>query len=136
MQRFAEGLVSPRWLYVLPNGDVLVAEASTKPKPPKTEADREKQKNLRQAGNMRPSADRITLLRDADGDGVAEHRSVFLDGLNQPFGMLVLNGHFYVANTDGVLRFPWTGNQAKPQGKGEKILDLPPTDITTTGPEI
>jgi glucose/arabinose dehydrogenase len=65
VQRFAEGLVSPRWLYVLPNGDVPVAEASTKPKPAKTPEDKEKQKLLQQAGNMRQSADRITLLRDA-----------------------------------------------------------------------
>ena len=125
VERFAERLVNPRWLYVLPNGDVLVSEASTKPKPVKIPADKEKQDLLRQAGNMRESADRITLLRDADKDGIAEHRFVLLDGLNQPFGMLLLNGNFYVANTDGVLRFPWTGSDTKIQSKGQKILDLP-----------
>jgi glucose/arabinose dehydrogenase len=125
VQRFAEGLTNPRWLYVLPNGDVLVAEASTKPKPAKKPEDVEKQKLLQQAGNMRPSADRITLLRDADGDGVAETKSVFLAGLNQPFGMLLLDSHFYVANTDGILRFPFKPGQAKPEGKGQQILSLP-----------
>ena len=125
VNRFAEDLVSPRWLYILPNGDVLVAEASTKPKPPKTEEDKEKQRLLRQAGNIRESADRITLLRDSDGDGVAEHRSVLLSALNQPFGMLYLNGSLYVANTDGILRFPWDGKQAPIQAKGQKILELP-----------
>ena len=125
VNRFAEDLVSARWLYLLPNGDVLVAEASTKPKPLKTEEDKEKQRLLRQAGNVRESADRITLLRDSDGDGVAEHRSVLLSALNQPFGMLYLNGSLYVANTDGVLRFPWDGKQAPILAKGKKILELP-----------
>lgn len=125
VQRFAEGLTSPRWLYLLPNGDVLVAEGSTKPKSPQKPEDAEKQKLLQQAGNIRPSADRITLLRDADGDGVAEHKTVFLEGLNQPFGMLLLNNAFYVANTDGILRFPFKNGQQKPEGKGQKILDLP-----------
>jgi glucose/arabinose dehydrogenase len=125
VNRFAEGLVSPRWLYVTPNGDVLVAEASTKPKPAEKPEDKEKQRLLQQAGNMRPSADRITLLRDADGDGVAETRSVLLSGLNQPFGMLYLNGSLYVANTDGILRFAWDGKQVPIGGKGQPILSLP-----------
>ena len=123
--RFAEGLVSPRWLYVLPSGDVLAAEASTKPKPPKTEEDKEKQRLLEQAGNIRPSADRITLLRDGDGDGVAEHRTVLLSGLNQPLGMLWLDQQLYVANTDGILRFPWDGKQTPITARGQKILNLP-----------
>lgn len=123
--RYAEGLVNPRWLYMLPDGAVLVAEASTKPKPPKTKEDVEKQKHLKQAGNLRESADRITLLRDADGDGVAEYRTVLLSGLNQPFGMLWLNGSLYVANTDGILRFPWNGKQAPLTAPGRKILELP-----------
>jgi glucose/arabinose dehydrogenase len=104
------------------SGDILVAEASTKPKPPKDEKEKQKQDLLRQAGNIMPSADRITLLRDADGDGVAEHRSVFLEGLNQPFGMLLLKDSFYVANTDGVLRFPW---KEKIDAQGKLILQLP-----------
>jgi glucose/arabinose dehydrogenase len=125
VNRFAEGLVSPRWLYVLPSGEVLAAEASTQPKPAKTPEDKEKQKLLQHAGNMRQSANRITLLRDADGDGVAEHRTVLLSGLNQPFGMLMLNGNFYVANTDGILRFSWDGKQAPITAKGQKIIALP-----------
>ena len=125
VDRFAEGLISPRWLHVLPNGDVLVAEASTQAKPPKTEEDKEKQRLLRQAGNMRESANQITLLRDADGDGRAEHRTILLSGLNQPFGMLWLNGSLYVANTDGILRFAWDGKQAPIKATGQKILTLP-----------
>ena len=125
VDRFAEGLTSPRWLYVLPNGDVLVAEASTQAKPPKTEEDKEKQRLLRQAGNMRESANRITLLRDADGDGRAEHRTILLSGLNQPFGMLWLNSSLYVANTDGILRFAWDGKQAPIKAAGQQILALP-----------
>lgn len=125
VQRFAENLVSPRWIYVLPNGDILIAEGSTKPKPPKDEKDKEKEKLLRQAGNIAPSADRITLLRDSNKDGVVDTRAVFREGLNQPFGMLLLKGQFYVANTDSVLQFPYKDGQTKLEGQGKKILDLP-----------
>src|SRR6266850_3520251 len=106
---FAAGLQHPRWLYVLPNGDVLVAESAAPPQP-------EEYKGLkgvamkvvmRQMGARVPSAKRITLLRDADGDGTPEVRSVFLEGLNSPFGVAVVGNHFYVANTDAVLRFPY-----------------------------
>lgn len=104
--KFAAGLDNPRWPYVLPDGQgVLIAESNT----------------IKRAA----SANRITLLKDADGDGVAEQRHVFAEGLNQPFGMLLLGDHFYVANTDGVLRFPFKNGQTKLEGSGEKILDLP-----------
>lgn len=104
--RFAEGLDHPRWVYVLPNGDVLVAETNAPPKP-------EDGKGIRgwimkmvmgKAGAGVPSANRITLLRDTDGDGVADLRSVLLEGLNSPFGMALVGNDFYVANTDSVVR--------------------------------
>ncbi len=125
VQRFAEGLVSPRWIYVLDDGSVLVAEASTKPKPARTPEDEAKQKLLQQSGSMRESADRITWLRDANGDGIAEQRAVFLAGLSQPLGMAVVRDGFYVANTDAVMRYPWKPGLQSIQGKGEQILELP-----------
>jgi len=125
VQRFAEGLVNPRWVYVLPNGDVLVAESSTKPKPPKDDEGKQIQKLLRQAGNITPNADRITLLRDANRDGVVDTRTVFKDGLNQPFGMLLLKDRIYVANTDGILQFTYKAGQTRIDGTGKKILSLP-----------
>ncbi len=125
VQLFADQLINPRWIYVLPNGDVLVAEASTKPKPPKTEKDKEKQDLLRQAGNISRNADRITLLRDSNQDGTVDERHIFAENLSQPFGMLLLNDHFYVANTDGILRFPYTKGQTELKGKGTSILNLP-----------
>ena len=106
---FATGFDHPRWLYVLPNGDVLVAETNAPPKP----ADGNSIKGwfmkffMKRAGAATPSANRITLLRDSDGDGVAETRSVFLQGLNSPFGMALVDGDLYVANTDALLRFPY-----------------------------
>ena len=124
---FAAGLDHPRWLYVLPNGDVLVAETNAPPRP-------EAEKGLRgwimkrvmkKAGSATPSANRITLLRDADGDGVAETRSVLLEGLNSPFGMALVGKNLYVANTDAVLRFPYSGGQTRITAKGEKLAELP-----------
>jgi len=124
---FARGLDSPRWLHVLPTGDVLVAEARTKPKPAEDEESRRKLELQRQSGTVTgSSADRITLLRDADGDGVAEVRSVLLTGLNQPFGMLYRQGMLYVANTDSVLRFPFDPETRRVQAdRPQRILDLP-----------
>ena len=104
--QFAGDLDNPRWPYVLPDGSaVLIAESNT--------------------ARRKASANRITLLRDADGDGVAEQRSVFAENLNRPFGMLVLGEFFYVANTDAVVRFPYKAGQMKLEGEGQKILDLP-----------
>ena len=115
---------SPRWLYVLPNGDVLVAEASTIPMslPLKVAAKLrlDKSRSLRDH-----SANRITLLRDTNHDGTPDLRTTFLANLSQPFGMLIMGSSFYVANTDGVLRFPYQPGATKITGSGQRILDLP-----------
>ena len=124
---FASGLEHPRWLHVLPNGDVLVAETNA-PKRPEDEKGlkgRVMQLVMKKAGAAVPSANRITLLRDADGDGVAETRSVFLENLNSPFGMALVGSDLYVANTDAVVRFPYTKDQLKIVGQGTKLVDLP-----------
>ncbi|NVO85643.1 PQQ-dependent sugar dehydrogenase [Hymenobacter terrestris] len=122
--QYAAGLESPRNMYVLPNGDVLVAEANTVPTGPKEEV--AAALKLDPSKSLRPtSANRITLLRDEQSNGRPEIRTVFLEGLNQPFGMLLLGGYFYVANTDGVWRYPYADGQTSITAKGQKILDLP-----------
>ena len=123
----ATGLDHPRWLHVLPNGDVLVAETNA---PPRAEADSGIKGwiaglILGQAGAAVPSANRITLLRDSDGDGVAETRTVFLKDLNSPFGMALIGSDFYVANTDAIVRFPYQEGETEITAEGEKIVDLP-----------
>jgi len=123
--RFAGGLDNPRWLEVLPNGDVLVAEAATLPKRAETAEERRMEEQSVRSGTSRPSANRISLLRDTDADGVAETRTALLEGLNQPFGMALAGERLYVANTDGVLRFPFRPGTTKIEARGEKILDLP-----------
>jgi glucose/arabinose dehydrogenase len=127
----ATGLDHPRWLYVLPNGDVLVAESAAPPQPDLTRGlmGWVMQLGMRWAGADVPSANRITLLRDADGDGKAERRSAFLTGLNSPIGMALVGDDFYVANTDGVVRFPYTEGATEITAKGEKIADLPAGDL-------
>ena len=124
---FATGLDHPRWLYVLPNGDVLVAETAAPPQPALTRGlmGWAMKMGMRWAGAGSPSANRITLLRDADGDGVAEIRSPFLTGLNSPFGMALVGETFYVANTDQVLRFPYADGATEISESGEKLVDLP-----------
>jgi glucose/arabinose dehydrogenase len=124
---FATDLDHPRWLYVLPNGDVLVAETSAPPQPELTRGlmGWAMKMGMRWAGADVPSANRITLLRDADGNGVAETRSPFLTGLNSPVGMALVGNDFYVANTDGVVRFPYEDGTTTITAKGEKIADLP-----------
>jgi glucose/arabinose dehydrogenase len=123
----ATGLDHPRWLHVLPNGDVLVAETNAPPR----EEENSGLKGwiagliLGQAGAAVPSANRITLLRDSDGDGVAETRTVFLKDLNSPFGMALIGGDFYVANTDAIVRFPYEEGETEITAEGEKIADLP-----------
>ena len=100
VKAFARDLAHPRWLYVLPNGDVLVAETSAPPQPGQTGVAAWVMKLvMKWVGANVPSANRITLLRDTDGDGVAETRSAFLTGLNSPFGMALIGSDFYVANT-------------------------------------
>jgi glucose/arabinose dehydrogenase len=124
---YAKDLQHPRWLYVLPNGDVLVAEtaAPERPEEGKGIKGRLMKRFMKKAGSAVPSANRITLLRDADGDGVPEQRETFLEGLNSPFGMALVGDRLYVANTDAVLRFPYRPGDIRIEAKGEKLVDLP-----------
>lgn len=124
---FANGLDHPRTVYVLPNGDVLVAETNAPPRP-----DDDKglkgivaKAVMKKAGAGVASANRITLLRDADGDGVAEMRSVFLQGLNSPFGIALVGGMLYLANTDAVVRFPYRTGETAIAAAPVKVVDLP-----------
>lgn len=124
---FADQLDHPRWVYVLPNGDVLVAESN---RPAETEDFKGikgwiTKKVMERAGAGGLSANRITLLRDTDGDGVADVRSAFLEGLNSPFGMALVGSDFYVANTDAVLRFSYKEGEMRITGPGTRVLDLP-----------
>ncbi|MDQ3003945.1 MAG: PQQ-dependent sugar dehydrogenase, partial [Chloroflexota bacterium] len=124
---FASGLDHPRWVYVLPNGDVLVAETNAPERPDDAKGIKGFffKLFLKKAGAGVPSANRITLLRDADGDGVAEMRTVFLQGLNSPFGMALVGNTFYVANTDTVVSFPYEEGQTEITAEATKITDLP-----------
>lgn len=124
---FAAGLAHPRWLYVLPNGDVLVAETNAPERPEQGKGIKGwfKKRAMKKAGAATPSANRITLLRDVDGDGVAETRSTFLEGLNSPFGMALIGSDFYVANTDAILRFPYVKGQTKINAEPVVVTDLP-----------
>ena len=123
----ARDLDHPRWVYVLPNGDVLVAESN---KPPKAEKSFSLKAwamgvVMKRAGAGVPSANRITLLRDADGDGVAETRSVFLEGLFSPFGMALVGNNLYVANADAIVRFPYATGQTRITAPAVPVTDLP-----------
>jgi glucose/arabinose dehydrogenase len=124
---YAKGLAHPRWIYVLPNGDVLVAETNTPPKP-------EDEKGLKgwvvkmvknRAGAGMLSVNRITLLRGVGPDGLAQSQSVFLQGLNSPFGMALVGKDFYVANADAVMRFPYVEGETQIRSAGVKVIDLP-----------
>ncbi|MDZ4364681.1 sorbosone dehydrogenase family protein [Brevundimonas sp.] len=128
VQAFATGLDHPRWLYGLPNGDILVAESNAPPKP------EDKKGGLRgwiqglimgQAGATVPSANRIILLRDADGDGVAEVKTVFLENLTSPFGMALVGDRLFVANADAVVAFPYQAGQTRITTAAVKVADLP-----------
>lgn len=124
---YASGFDHPRWLHVLPNGDVLVAETDA----PAKEGGANSIKGwlmkvfMKRAGAGAPSADRITLLRDADGDGVAEKRTIFIQGLHSPFGMTLVGNTLYVANTDAILSFPYTTGVTEITEPGVKVIDLP-----------
>ncbi|MGF7159445.1 glucose/arabinose dehydrogenase [Rhodoligotrophos appendicifer] len=123
---FADKLDHPRWLYKLPNGDILVAESNA----PKSDADPGikgwvMDLVMSWAGAGVPSPDRITLLRDTDGDGVADQRSVFLKGLHSPFGMTLVGSDLYVANADALMRFPYTEGATSISDPGTKVVDLP-----------
>src|SRR4029079_18723016 len=120
---FARGLDHPRWVYVLPNGDVLVAETNAPPRPEDGKGIRGWffKRYQKKAGGAVPSANRITLLRDADGDGIAEVREVFLANLNSPFGMALAGSTLYVANTDAVVRFPYATGQTRIAARPTKV---------------
>ena len=124
---FATGLDHPRWLYVLPNGDVLVAESNAPPKPDDAKGFRGWVMGLvmKRAGAAPKSANRITLLRDADGDGVAETRSVFLENLASPIGMALVGNTLYVANTDSIVRFPYTTGATRITAPAQHVVELP-----------
>ena len=125
VQPFATGLDHPRWLYRLPNGDVLVAETNSPPREGGGITGWVMGKLLGKAGAGGPSPNRITLLRDADGDGVAEVRSVFMTGLNSPFGMTLLGDQLYIGDTDALVRVPYTLGDLKITAKPEKVIALP-----------
>ena len=124
---FADQLDHPRWLYVLPNGDVLVAETNGPERPEDNKGIKAyfKKKAVAKAGAAAPTANQITLLRDTNGDGVADQRSVFLSGLNSPFGMALVGNDFYVANTDALVRFPYSPGQTQISAAAIRVTDLP-----------
>jgi glucose/arabinose dehydrogenase len=125
--RFADALQHPRWLYVLPNGDVLVAETDAPPKPDDGKGVKGfvMKTLMKKAGSGTPSANRITLLRDADGDGIAEIRTVFLRDINSPFGMALVGNDLYVAATDALLRFHYEPGATSITGPGVRVVELP-----------
>ena len=125
--RFADGLQHPRWLYVLPNGDVLVAETNAPPKPEDGKGIKGFVMKLlmKKAGAGQPSADRITLLRDADGDGIAETRTVLVRDVASPFGMALVGNDLYVAATDALLRYRYEPGATSISAPPARIVDLP-----------
>jgi glucose/arabinose dehydrogenase len=127
VRAFATELDHPRWLHVLPNGDVLVAESNAPPKPNDAKGLRGWAMAffMKRAGAVTPSANRITLLRDADGDGIAEQRFTLLEGLNSPFGMALVGSELFVANSDAVWRFPYQTGDTRINAAGVKLVDLP-----------
>jgi glucose/arabinose dehydrogenase len=123
---FAAGLKHPRWIHVLPNGDVTVAEALFLPGRVTNLFDYAMYSTMKRAAAIGESPNRITLLRDADRDGVAETKTAFLEGLSQPFGMALLGDTFYVGNTDGVVAFPYTPGATRIEGPGRKLAAFKP----------
>ena len=122
---FAEGLEHPRSMLRLPNGDILVAETNSPPRPGTGIVGRAMNHFMNKAGAGVPSANRITLLRDADKDGKAEVKAAFLTGLNSPYGMALVGDTLYVANTDAVMAFPYKEGETKIADKGRKVISLP-----------
>jgi len=124
---YAAGLEHPRWVYVLPNGDVLVAETNAPPKPEDGKGFRGfvMRQLMKRAGAGTPSANRITLLRGLNADGTAQMRTVFLENLSSPFGMALVGNDFYVANSDAIVRFPYTEGQTHIDAAGTRLVDLP-----------
>src|SRR6478752_3258820 len=123
---FATGLDHPRWIEVLPNGDVLIAESNQIAGPPRSVFHYAMQATMRRAAALGVSANRITLLRDRDGDGVAEGRGAFMEGLSQPFGMALVGDTFYVGNTDGVVAFPYVAGADRITAEGKKLVTFKP----------
>ncbi len=124
---FAEGLDHPRWIEALPTGDVLVAESREQPGPAKTLMDQAAQATMRRIKAVGPSANRVSLWRDADGDGVAEHREVFVENQRQPFGMAVVGDTFYLGNTDGIVAFPFPpGTTRLDESAGRRLAEFKP----------
>ncbi len=123
----AKDLDHPRWIYVLPNGDVLVAETNAPPKPEDGKGIKgwAMKKVMKRAGAGVPSANRITLLRGIGPDGIAQTRTIFLEGLNSPFGMALVGKNFYVANSDAIMRFPYVEGETQITFAGVKLIDLP-----------
>ena len=121
VSKFADSLKNPRWIYTGPNGDIFICESDGK------NSMKDKFSGKTKAGNIESneSANRITVFRDANKDGVPETRTVFLTGLNHPFGMLIVGNFFYVANTDAVVRYPYTTGQTNITVQGQKLVDLP-----------
>ena len=128
---FATGLDHPRTVYVLPNGDVLAAESNAPPKPDDSSGIRGWAQKFVQkwAGAATQSANRITLLRDSDGDGTVDTRSVFISGLNSPFGMVLVGDEFYVADSDAIVKFPYHTGDTRITAPGAKLADLPAGSI-------
>src|SRR6201996_2321053 len=123
---FAAGLDHPRWINVLPNGDVLIAESTQVAGTPRSVFHYAMQATMRRAAALGVSANRITLLRDRDGDGVAEFRGTFMEGLNQPFGMALVGETFYVGNTDGVMAFPYAAGADRITAPGRRLTTFKP----------
>ena len=124
---FATGLKHPRWIHVLPDGGVLIAESNQIAGPIRSVFSYAMQATMRRARALGVSANRITLLRDKDGDGVAETRGTFMEGLNQPFGMALLGDTFYVGNTDGVVAFPYAAGADSITASGKKLVTFKPS---------
>lgn len=127
VKAFAGGLDHPRWLYVLPNGDVLVAETNSPPQPDEMGGIKGWIAGivLKRAGAAVPTPNRITLLRDTNGDGVADEHTVFLKDLNSPFGMALVGDTLYVVDTDAILKFPYKTGETEIAAPGVKLVDLP-----------
>ena len=123
---FATGLDHPRWVAVLPNGDVLVAESKEQAPPPKTLMDHLMQATMRKVKAIGPSANRVTLLRDADGDGVAEESHVFVANQRQPIGMALVGDRFYLGNTDGIKVFDYADGATALEGDGKTLVEFKP----------
>jgi glucose/arabinose dehydrogenase len=124
---FATGLEHPRWICVLPSGDVLVAESTQVAGPARSVFHYAMQATMRRAAALGVSANRITLLRDTDGDGIAETQKTFMEGLNQPFGMALVENIFYVGNTDGIVAFPYTAGADRISAEGKKLITFKPS---------